>query len=228
MPALTSEIQSFSFGTMHVQLRVPVLNHIRHSLVAREEAAEEPFPYWAKLWPSAMALCNFIAANPHYISGKKVLELAAGLGLPGILAAQLAAEVTISDYAPGALVLIQSSMELNRLSNVHCRLLNWYSLPSDLASDVLLLSDINYEPSAFEVLYGVLIGFLSAGTTILLATPQRLMAKPFIERLLPYCVSQDELSVSLHDEQTFISVLVLSESAIEWDQAPTTTLTPLA
>jgi predicted nicotinamide N-methyase len=139
-----------------------------------------------------------------------VLELAAGLGLPGILAAQIASEVTISDYVPEAVELMQSSAMLNQCTNVHCRLLNWYELPTDLKAEVLLLSDINYEASAFEVLYHVLIDFLARGSTILLSSPQRLMAKPFIERLLPYCVKQHEELITLDEEQTYISVLVLT------------------
>jgi hypothetical protein len=35
------------------------------------------------------------------------------------------------------------------------------------------------------------------------------MAKPFIERLLPYCVDQEEQLIVLEGEQTYISILVL-------------------
>jgi hypothetical protein len=33
-------------------------------------------------------------------------------------------------------------------------LLDWNALPEDLAADVVLLSDINYEPEAFDALLG--------------------------------------------------------------------------
>ena len=214
MPAFTPELQSFSFGALCVQLWVPILGSLRRNLAEHEEAADELFPYWAKLWPSAIAMCGFIAAHPHLVAHKNVLELGAGLGLPGILAAQSAREVTISDHVPEAVAFMRSSVELNGLINVHCAIFNWDALPPGLTADVLLLSDINYDPSAFEILSQVLLGFLSQGTTILLTTPQRLMARPFIERLLPYCVVQQEQLIAQHGEQTFISVLVMSLSGM--------------
>jgi len=199
--------QSFSSGSVTVQLLVPDLNELRRAYEAGAQSG--PFPYWAKLWPSAIALCRFITVHPSLVEDKKVLELAAGLGLPGILAAHYASQVTISDYVPDAVQAMTQAVALNALTNITCRWLDWSALPPDLSAEVLLLSDINYDPSAFEVLLQVLTGFLSKGTTIILTTPQRLMARPFIEQLLPYCIQQEEIAVSLQDEHTFINVLVL-------------------
>jgi predicted nicotinamide N-methyase len=141
-----------------------------------------------------------------------VLELAAGLGLPGQVAAHVAAAVVISDYMPQAVEMAASSVAVNGLTNVRCRVLDWNALPDDLEADVLLLSDINYEPSAFERLHSVLLDFLGRGSTILLATPQRLMAKSFIARLIPYCFAQGEQQVSLNGESAFISVFALRQN----------------
>src|SRR5271156_5317596 len=46
-------------------------------------------PYGVAIWPSAIALVHEIAARPQDISGRKILELGAGTGLPGIVAASL-------------------------------------------------------------------------------------------------------------------------------------------
>jgi predicted nicotinamide N-methyase len=210
MTGYKQEVQSFTFQGIDIKLCMPQLTEIRGqtgNLQANKK--ETHFPYWAKLWPSAIAMCQFITANRKLVANKTVLELAAGLGLPGLLVAHLAKEVTISDYAPEAVTIMQTSVVLNELTNINCRELNWYALPPDLATDVLLLSDINYDPSAFEVLYKVLLGFLNKGTTIVLTTPQRLMAKPFIEWLLPYCIQKEELEITHRQEVAFISILVL-------------------
>lgn len=141
-----------------------------------------------------------------------MLELAAGLGLPGFVAAGYAAHITTSDYAPEAVTMLQAATELNGYNNVSCRLLNWSALPPDLAPDTLLLSDINYEPAAFDVLFRVLLHFLDKGTCIVLTTPQRLMARPFVERLLPYCSQQEEIAVTLEQEEIHITILVLQQA----------------
>jgi hypothetical protein len=47
--------------------------------------------------------------------------------------------------------------------------------------------------------------FLKNGSTIILSTPQRIMAKEFIEAVFPYCVQQQEIEV----DAVIISILVL-------------------
>jgi predicted nicotinamide N-methyase len=151
---------------------------------------------------------DLIFQRPELVRGLQVLELAGGLGLPSFVAARYAgaAFVCCSDYMEEAVDCMTASAAHLGLSNVSCRVLDWNELPSGLAPDVLLLSDINYDPATFEILYGVLEGFLLRGVTILLSTPQRLMAKPFIERLLPFCREQVEVNV----ENVAVSLLVLS------------------
>lgn len=205
MRAPDSSLHTYSFGPVAVQLFLPAAAALRESYAP----GKQPAPYWARLWPAAIALARFIAAHPDLVKGRRVLELAAGLGLPGMVAAHWAASVIISDYAPEAVALMRAAIRQNGLSHAEARLLDWNALPDGLEAEVLLLSDINYDPTAFEVLYGVLIGFLEKGTTILLATPQRLLAKPFIGRLLPYCLRQEEAEVPDGAGAAYISILVL-------------------
>ncbi len=207
MPHYAPELQSFLFGEVSIKLWVPAPEAVQHRVSLEPEGAT--FPYWAKLWPAAIALSRFITANPALVAHKKVLELAGGLGLPGMVAAHCAHEVMFSDYVPDAVTMMQASIALNSLTNTTCRLIDWYALPGEITADVLLLSDVNYDPAAFEVLYRVLKGFLDRDTTIILSTPQRLMARPFMERLLPYCIKQEEMLVDLKREEAWISVLVL-------------------
>ncbi|HUP13820.1 MAG TPA: methyltransferase domain-containing protein, partial [Niastella sp.] len=166
-----------------------------------------PFPHWTKLWPAALAMSDFIYEHRQFVTDKNVLELAAGLGLPSFVAAQYANTVCCSDYLEEAVAAISKTVEHLQLNNVSCQLLNWNKLPEDVTTDVLLLSDINYDPEQFDHLLLVLQRFLQQGTLILLTTPQRLMAKPFIEKLLPFCKQQYEMAV----DHTSISLLVLQK-----------------
>lgn len=63
---------------------------------------EAPFdPLGLDVWPAALELCAYLAWNPHLVQGRAVLELGAGVGLPGLLAAQLGAlRVVLTDYEP--------------------------------------------------------------------------------------------------------------------------------
>ena len=58
----------------------------------------EHFPYGFLLWEASVALAPKLAANPNLVAGKRVLELGAGVGLPGIVARSLGAEVWQTDH----------------------------------------------------------------------------------------------------------------------------------
>jgi predicted nicotinamide N-methyase len=92
---------------------------------------------------------------------------------------------------------------------MHCYTMNWNETNESVIADTLLLSDVNYEPEEFEILLEVIQLFLRKGTTILLATPQRLMAKSFVEPLMPYCQYQETLEVTDATGVHPISVYVL-------------------
>ena len=168
-------------------------------------------PYWARIWPAAIGLCSFLQEHLHYIQHKKVLELAAGLGLPGIFSAAYAQQVCISDKEMAAVALIEQSIQHHKLTNTSCRMIDWNYLDDIDMPDVLLLSDINYEPAQFTQLLTVMNHFIAAGCTILLSTPQRLMAKDFINELMIFCKEQSSIMVPEEAGQAAVSVFVLSK-----------------
>lgn len=194
-----------------IELFVPDAREVQEQYFRQQrERGAMPFPHWAQLWPAALALADLIHQRPELVRGKNVLELAAGLGLPALVAARYAAAVCCSDYLEEAVATMARSAQHLQLTGVECRLLDWNHLPAGLSTDVLLLSDINYDPGQFDRLYKVLQRFLRQGTLILLATPQRLMAKPFIEQLLPFCREQQETMIDYAGQRTVVSLLVLA------------------
>lgn len=168
-------------------------------------------PYWSQVWPSALALCEFIVAHSHVVQDKKVLELGAGLGLPSLLAARYAFSVLCSDKEADAVEIIARSALENNLSNLQAVVINWEVISFEINVDVVLLSDVNYEPHVFEKLNALILNFINNGTKIILTTPQRLMAKSFIEPLLKFCVQQEEILVKHKNETVPITVLVLGK-----------------
>ncbi|MFY7839446.1 MAG: class I SAM-dependent methyltransferase [Lacibacter sp.] len=207
---LQTQIQTFHFGNYRFDALIPdaaALQQWYHKQLKQDEHA--PAPYWAQVWAAAYALCNFIADRNELINNKTVLELAAGLGLPSFLAAQTAATVTCSDVSEDAVKLMQRSIVHNQLHNCKAMVIDWNQLPADLTADVILLSDINYEPQLFDTLYKVIVSFLEKGTTIILSTPQRLMAKPFIEKLQPFIVENFSETITAIEPEVDCSVFVL-------------------
>ncbi len=190
-------LQSFAFGTLNIELFVPDPESVRKGYEQEKRRdLETPFPFWAKVWPSAIAMAEYLQQHPDIITGKKVLELAAGLGLPSIVAAHYAEKVCCSDYLEDAVDIARQNVLHNRLSNVDCRVYDWNDLPDDLSADILLMSDVNYEPEDFDQLIALFEKFLLRGTTIILTTPGRIMAKEFVRRLDTWCVEKSEIPVN--------------------------------
>ena len=144
-------------------------------------------------------MAEFIQKNPGIIRGKKVLELAAGLGLPSLMAARFAQEVCCSDYLPEAVSVMHQTISHNRFENLTSAVLDWNTLPDSLTTDILLLSDVNYAPADFDQVIRVCEKFLVQGTTILLATPGRIMAKTFVSRLKEWISESHEIKIQNTD-----------------------------
>jgi len=205
-------IQEFTFGGQALQLYVPDETFIREKYELDRKAGLQPlFPYWAKIWPAAIALCHYIRSHPELVKNKVVVELAAGLGLPSLLAATFAKKVISSDHAEEALPFIRGSAGLNRISNLETQLIDWQHYPSNLHADMVLLSDINYDPAQFEILNQLLLSLLNKGTVIVLCTPQRITGKPFIEGLLPYCKTKQTGYVETGREKAEMFIMQLEK-----------------
>ena len=206
------QLQMFTFGQHRISVYVPHLSAVQQAYEqGKKKNVQTPLPYWAQVWPAALALGEFIHQHPDYIHNKTVLELAAGLGLPSLIAAHFAQHVTCSDYIEEAVQVVQQSAQYNGLHNLRCRTLNWHHLPRDLAADVLLLSDVNYDPPEFEILYKIIKGFVERGTIVIISTPQRLMAKDFISRLLPWCTLQHQADVQHNGSAVPITIMILQK-----------------
>ncbi len=76
-------LQNIELPGLHIEIFVPDPDFIR---TAWKESALD-FPYWSRIWPAAYSLSSFLLERPELIKGKNVLELAAGLGLPSLVAA---------------------------------------------------------------------------------------------------------------------------------------------
>ena len=174
-------------GKHRFRVLVPQAAYVQQTFRTTPMDENRSFPYWARLWPAAVALADFIVEQPGLVQDKKLLELAAGLGLPSLQASWFASQVICSDKEIDAVNVIQQSVAANGFKNIKVQQIDWNHIPDDMQPDLVLLSDINYEASMFTDLYSMLMKFRQRQVAILLSTPHRLMAKPFIEKLLPYC-----------------------------------------
>jgi predicted nicotinamide N-methyase len=173
-----------------------------------------PFPYWAKVWPSAIALLDVLKAHPHLIQNKHVLEIGAGIGLPSLMMAGITKSIQISDYDKEAVELLQKNIQHLELENAEALKLDWNALPENMQPEVLILSDVNYDPTQFETLTKLIEKFIHQGCTIILSTPQRIMASPFVLALSTFIIADYVELVDENGVNQEISILVLSKKIL--------------
>ena len=175
------------FADRTVGLYVPDAGSVKAAYEKKlQQETEVLFPYWAHLWPASRAICEMLAESPWMVEGKRVLEIAAGLGLPSLFVAEMAASVCCSDRSAEAMALAQASVERNHIRNVQTMVIDWRHLPSELPYDLVLLSDVNYDPDDLDDLRVLFDRLLKAGVSIILSTPERIVAADLLNDLLPF------------------------------------------
>lgn len=143
----------------------------------------EELPFWAELWPSSLGLATFILRHRTELQNKRLLELGAGVGLSGIIAALSGAMVTQSDFIPTALDFCRVNAMLNNVEGIKYHQADWRKFPTEMGQfDVIIGSDILYEKLLHQDLLNVFENHLKQGGQVLLSDPGRDFAKLFIEK----------------------------------------------
>jgi len=151
------------------------------SLLSEEAFEHEEFlPYWAELWPSASALAR--AVGVRALRGARVLELGCGLGLPSLAAAAAGGRVLATDWAPDAMALLERNAARNGLT-IEVQTVSWAAPEAIVARapwDLVIASDVLYEPRNGEALLPLLPRLVDARGQIWLADPGRPAATRFL------------------------------------------------
>lgn len=181
-----------SFPVLGLQLKVPHPLAVKEKYRAAQQSGKPmDFPYWTRIWPSAVALSEYILENKEMFQNQRVLELGAGIGLPSFVAARYASSVIVSDYLPEIKEWLDLNIGCLGIKNMESRQLDWRQLSTDINADLVLLSDLNYEPAQFPALRELINRFLESGASILISSPHRLAGRSFLSEWMKRCKYHD-------------------------------------
>ncbi len=128
----------------------------RRRCSARRRSREEEFlPYWAELWPSALALARVVARRP--LTGRRVIELGCGLGLPALAAALAGGRVLATDWSADSVAMTARNAERNDVA-LDAAVFRWDAPPEPLGPPwpLVLASDVLYEERNVDALLALL------------------------------------------------------------------------
>jgi predicted nicotinamide N-methyase len=144
---------------------------------------DERLPYWAELWPSAVALGRSLARED--LAGLRVVELGCGVGLPTVVALDRGAQVLATDHNEAALDFVAHNAreELGRQPGT--ALLDWFSPELDGLGpfDLVFAADVLYERRNVPALADLVPKLLAPGGKALFADPRRPPAPSFLEAM---------------------------------------------
>lgn len=159
---------------------------------------DERLPYWAQLWPAALALGGDLLARPPE-PGSRVLELGCGLALPTVVAAKLGCTVLATDYEEIALKFARYNSLRNGVSErVGFGVVDWRTSCLSERFQYVIGSDIWFDRADIPPLLRLTDGALEAGGVLIASDPGRWgVGRAFFQELEGRGYRQEEYRVAL-------------------------------
>lgn len=141
------------------------------SRLARLQAPLGAAPYWAYPWGGGLALAQHFRHFPRSVSTRRVLDLGAGSGLVGIVAAQAGAQVHAAEIDVNG----RAAIGLNAAANDVA--IGLVDLDVDGAApagfDLIAAGDVFYDPAIAARMLPFLERCREAGIDVLIGDPAR-------------------------------------------------------
>ena len=154
------------------------------ALIDEEEFdLDERLPYWAVIWPSAIALGRCLSGWD--LSGKRVIELGCGVGLPSAVALDRGAEVTATDHYTVALNFASHNARANTDRELKTAHLDWHLTTGQGLGkfDLVLAADVLYEQRNVSALAALIPELLAPAGEALISNPGRRDTPDFHESM---------------------------------------------
>ncbi len=167
-----------TFGDVTLAMETPPdLDALLDRAAAHNPQSVDAIPYYAILWPAAHGLANYLWEHRTGLSGRRVIELGCGLGLPSILAACLGAHVLATDFHPDTGEWLSRNAESNGV-HIGYRPLDWNVFLKPKAdsiqpADLVIGSDLLYERRHIPALIRAAGTLCAPGGHAVIADPGR-------------------------------------------------------
>lgn len=162
------------------------------------------WPLFGVLWPSGLMLAEIMSTRE--IAGLDILEIGCGLGLASMIANSRGGRITASDYHPLAEEFMAENTKLNHMQVTHFERCDWSKPITSLGTfDLIIGSDLLYEPDHPQLLSRFIDVHARAGASVIIVDPGRRQLSKFRKKmsLMGYDSRCDVTTVRTMKEQNF-------------------------
>jgi ETFB lysine methyltransferase len=155
------------------------------------------WPLFGLIWPASQVLAQWVSQMS--LQNKRILEVGCGIGLASLIAHQMGADITASDYHPMTQPFLLENSQLNQLTPIAYQIGNW-SINNPLLGkfDLIVGSDVLYEVQQSNLLANFLAQHSNKDVEIVIIDPNRGNRNKFNHALenLGYSGTSRKLSVA--------------------------------
>ena len=157
---------------------------------------DERLPYWAEVWPASVLLARHILRNADRLAGRTCLDVGCGLGLTGMVAADVGARVVAFDYEWPAVSFARRNADLNNAPQALWTVMDWRE-PAVRAGafEFIWAGDVLYEKRFFSPLIRLFRHALAPGGRIWVGEPVRTVSRPVWDALRGQGFAAEKLAV---------------------------------
>ncbi|KAG0256389.1 Protein fam86a [Mortierella polycephala] len=162
-----------------------------------------------RTWEASFWLAEYLIAHPEILAKKNVVDIGCGVGFLGIACAFLGAKkVVLTDGNTDVLAMARQNIGYNVVPcPTTASLLDWENFTQEqivaLKAEVLILSDLTYDPTNIvplvNVLKAILVKGVSAYMSSAIRNPQTFV--DFFARIEQECVGVEIEEISLKDAE---------------------------
>ena len=195
MTGYTTQIVSLQIGGEPYRLRVLADRQQFHDPDGQAERAgisSATWPIFGMIWPVGVALAEEMSRFP--VEGLRVLEMGCGMAMSSLVLQRRGADITASDNHPLAGEFLRHNAELNALAPISYVDAPWSeSNESPGRFDLMIGSDLLYEPDHAALLAGFIERHAKPQAQILIADPGRGYRGQFSKRMAVQGYTRTEL-----------------------------------
>jgi predicted nicotinamide N-methyase len=169
---------------------------------------DERLPYWAELWPSALALARHLSKLD--LAGTRAIELGCGVGLPTLVALARGAMVLATDHYEAALDFTAHNASTNLDQEPDTAILDWRTPDiEDLGTfDLVFAADVLYERKNAAALAELVPELLAPSGEAIFADPRRDEAPVFLRAIEKFGFENEIEEVTVQQGARVVKVLL--------------------